>query len=70
MKTLCSIAVRGKGHEWNFIFKADPKYLEEWRADGLEVYEVMNTVPEWAADIGLAHLWCRVQDAWRWLRMW
>lgn len=70
MKRTLSITVRGKHKTWCFNFKGDPKYLAEWEADGLEVYELLNTIPEWAVNMGLTRIWCRVQDAWQWLRLW
>lgn len=70
MKQTISIHVRGKTKQWCFNFKGDPKHLEEWRADGLEVYEVVNSIPDWAVDLGLTHIWCKVQDLWRWVRLW
>jgi hypothetical protein len=70
MKQMCSITVKGKTKTWCFNFLADTKYLAEWEADGLEVYEVMNSIPDWAVDLGLTKPWVRVQDLWRWLRLW
>ncbi len=71
MKRRLSINVRGKsGAMFGFQFYGDPKYLDEWRAEGFEIDEVLNTVPVWAARLGLARIWCRAQDAWQWLRLW
>ncbi len=70
MKQMLSITVKGKEKTWCFNFPGDPKYLPEWEADGLEVYEVVNTIPLWAQQSGLTRIWCRVQDAWRFLRLW
>ena len=70
MKGTCQIVVKGKRHTWCFNFKADPKRLAEWEEDGLEVYEVMNTIPEWAVNAGLTRVWVAAQDAWRFLRLW
>ena len=42
-----SVSIRGKQNEWVFTFDGDPKYLDEWRADGLEVYAVENIIPAW-----------------------
>lgn len=59
MKAL-SITVRGREHEWCFRFYGDPAHLDDWRADGLDVYAVENVIPRWA---GMwARLWCWVQD--------
>lgn len=55
-KLLC-VHLRGKEHRWSFEFYGDPKYLEEWRADGLEVTEILNTIPKWAVDIGVPVRW-------------
>lgn len=62
MKKLLSLEVRGAEKDWSFEFYGDPKYLEDWREDGLEINEVMNTIPEWVADLGLTKIWCFFQD--------
>ncbi len=62
MKKLMEIEVHGKTCKWGFIFEGDPKYLDDWRADGLVVDEVVNIIPEWVADIGMVRPWCFVQD--------
>ena len=45
MKKLLSVTVRGRDNEYCFTFYGDPRHLESWRADGLEVYEVCNVIP-------------------------
>ncbi len=70
MRKNIEVTIRGKQKTWGFVFKADPKHLDEWRADGLEVDEVLNIIPQWAQRIGLTRIWCAVQDAWQWLRVW
>lgn len=71
MRQRIRIIVTGKsGALYSFTFDADPRYLPEWQADGLDVAEVLNVVPMWAVDLGLFRPWCAVQDAWRWLRLW
>ncbi len=66
---LMSIAVRGKSKEWTFSFYADPRYVEEWRSDGLEIYVIENTVPMWVPS-PLIRAWCFLQDTvnFKWLR--
>ncbi len=61
MKRQLSITVRGREHEWNFHFDGDPKHLEEWRADGLQVDEIYNSIPEWLPS-WLMRPWCVIQD--------
>lgn len=62
MKKKLAIDVRGKKHEWSFIFDGDPKYLDEWRADGLHIDEVVNIIPQWYVDLGFpVKLWCDIQ---------
>jgi hypothetical protein len=70
MKRNYVIEIQGKHHRWGFPIKAEPEHAEDWRADGFEVYEVTNTIPEWAAWEPLLSLWIRAQDAWQWLRLW
>ena len=62
MKKLLSITVKGQTKEWAFNFYGDPRHLEKWREDGLEVNEIVNTIPGWIADIGLARPWVFFQD--------
>lgn len=70
MKRLMSIEVRGRDHSWGFLFEGDPAHLEDWRADGLEVYEVCNVIPEWVVSLGLTRPWCWAQNVWQWMRLW
>ena len=70
MKRTISITVKGKQKTWAFSFEGDPAHLADWEADGLEVCEVLNTIPLWVQQMGLTRLWCRVQDAWNWMRLW
>ena len=61
-KKLFAVTVRGKQYEWNFKFYGNPKYLQDWRDDGLEIYEIENRIPSWIVDTGLARVWCFFQD--------
>ncbi len=61
MKRHLSITVRGNQRQWSFKFDGDPKYLAEWREDGLEVDEVYNSIPEWLPS-WLMRPWCAIQD--------
>ena len=42
MKKLYSLNIRGKHKEWGFPIYADPKHVEDWRADGLWVDEILE----------------------------
>jgi hypothetical protein len=53
-----SITVRGKQHEWCFGIETNPKYLAEWRADGLDIDPVLVSIPTWIVNLGLMGLWC------------
>lgn len=71
MKETLSIEVRGKsGKTYCLTFKGDPGYIDEWTADGLDIVVICNTIPCWAAELGLARPWFAVQDAWKILRLW
>lgn len=61
-KQLLSIEVRGTLNRWDFHFYGDPRYLADWRADGLNVNVVVNTIPVWVVEIGLTRAWCILQD--------
>lgn len=62
MKKLYSLEIQGKTKTWSFNFYGDTKYLDEWREDGLHIDEVLNTIPEWAVNIGLTKVWIFIQD--------
>lgn len=64
MKKLCSITIKGKQHTWSFHTFVDIKYLNEWREDGIEIYEIENIIPKWIVDAGLLKVWCFLQDIW------
>jgi hypothetical protein len=70
MRRKMFIEVRGKQKSWIFEFSSEEQFIEEWRADGLEVNVIEATIPDWVADLGLAGLWSRLQGAWTWLRLW
>jgi hypothetical protein len=70
VKQRCSVTIQGKRHKWSFPFDGDPRHLAEWREDGLEVDEIVGSIPEWAARLGLVRPWFAVQAGWRWLRLW
>lgn len=56
------IEVRGRRATWSIDFCASKAQIEDLRADGVEVYEVINTVPLWVADLGLTKVWCFLED--------
>ena len=66
----CAMAVRVSGREkdWSFPFVGDTQNLEMWRADGLDVVEVVNTIPEPGVRVGLLRPWVFLQDLWNVLR--
>jgi len=46
-KKLLHITVQGKKKTWGFQFEGDDQYIEDWRADGLDVDEVIAESFEW-----------------------
>ena len=65
-----NLVIEGERKEWNFLVLGDEESVRAWRDDGLAVYEVVNTVPVWIADLGLVRVWCFLQDLFhfRWMR--
>jgi hypothetical protein len=63
MKKLYSLYIRGKRKEWEFDVWVDPKYLDEWRDDGIKIDEVVNIIPAWWVGLGFSvTVWCFFQD--------
>lgn len=67
---LLGINVKGKTKTWGFAFMQDPKLIEEWRADGLDVFEIEAVIPAWVADLGLVRPWCFLQDLFNFRNPW
>lgn len=61
-----SLEIKGKTSRWSFVVLVDPQYVDEWRADGLEIAELYNTVPAWVAELGLTRFWRFCQDVFYW----
>ena len=63
MNKLYEIQVKGKTKDWLFIVEANPKYIQEWRNDGLVIDELLNKIPKWWVDMGFSvRFWCFWQD--------
>lgn len=56
------VEVRGIASSWSFEFNGDPANLPDWRADGLAVYEIEHSIPEWVVNAGLMVPWCRMEN--------
>lgn len=52
------LTVRGKRETWCFPVNGNPEFVTEWRADGLQVDELVNTIFLWAHQFGLTRVWC------------
>lgn len=70
MKDRFALIVRGRKHEWVFNIWAEPKCVEDWRADGLTVDRVLNEFPQWVAILGLVKLWCFIEDLYYFRNPW
>jgi len=68
-KKLMSVTVKGERSRWCFSIYADPQYLDEWRADGLEIYEVCNVIPMWVPGWAVRP-WCIAQDLFNFKNPW
>ena len=54
--------VRGKKHEWRV--EVAEASVEDMRADGIEVIEIVNSIPALVVDAGFGGFWMFVQDLW------
>ena len=63
MKKPYSLSVRTEsGKHFTFTTMVDPKYVDEWRAEGIEIDELINVIPEWVVDVGLLKPYMWLQD--------
>lgn len=68
-RKLMTLEVRGKDHRWCFDVYADPQYLAEWQADGVQIFLVENTIPAWMPAWALRP-WCVLQDLFNFKNPW
>lgn len=54
------IHVRGERSEWPA--QVEERSVEAMREDGFEVFELVNTIPEWVVDAGMMTPWVWAQD--------
>jgi len=56
-----AVRVKGRANDWlAFVPEAS---VEEMRADGIDVMEAHNTIPDWIPSWAVAP-WCAMQDLW------
>ncbi|QQP96520.1 hypothetical protein [Lysobacter enzymogenes] len=69
-KKLLALQIQGQSHPWHFEFYGDPSHISDWRADGLVVEEVENTVPESLPGFIPSRLWAFAQDIFNFRSPW
>ena len=57
-----AVIVRGNEKEWIFTTFLNPKYINDCLEDGIQIEEVINSVPLWAHQLGLMRIWFFFQD--------
>lgn len=62
MKKRYGLDIQGTSHRWSFQIDATPEHVEDWRADGLKVDEIVNVIPARVVDIGLLKVWVFLED--------
>lgn len=61
MKRLYSLTVHGTHKTWSHLVWANPEHVTDWREDGIEVDEVIATIPEAVHRMGLTKPWVFLQ---------
>lgn len=60
---LHTVVVEGRCSTWIIETYITRETAQDWRDDGLEVRETLNTIPAWWVDYGFSvRLWCFWQD--------
>ncbi len=63
MSKLWAVNIKGRKKEWEFTAYASEHDALAWKLDGLDVEEIVYTVPECLIGHGWAiQLWCTLQD--------
>lgn len=61
-KKILLLTVNGKFDKWLFYIDADPKHIELWRSDGLDIVQVENIIPLSIVDTILEKPFIFLQD--------
>ena len=62
-KKIHALIVRGRsGQRYMFLTAVDPRLVEGWQSDGIDIDPVANIIPRWVARIGCVRAWCFLQD--------
>lgn len=48
-----TVVVKGKQKKWVFDFEGDEKYIQDYKDDGLEVYQTGDLIPMWIVEYNL-----------------
>ena len=68
---LHSVTVQGRERTWSIATYITKATADDWRADGLEVSETINSIPLWAVEAGIpVRGWFFVQDVLRFKNPW
>tara|TARA_R110000772_G_scaffold67618_2_gene150136 strand:- start:1880 stop:2107 length:228 start_codon:yes stop_codon:yes gene_type:complete len=63
-KKMCALKVKVDEGAYSFNVLVDTKYLKEWNDAGIDIHELINTVPVFIANRGKIAIiiWCFFQD--------
>ncbi len=61
-RVLHSVEIRGKESTWCIHTYITRDTASAWRADGLTVHEIENTIPDWLVGWFPLRVWCFLQD--------
>ena len=63
-KRMCTLKVKVDEGAYSFNVLVDTKYLKEWNDAGVDIQELVNTVPVFIANRGkiAIDIWCFFQD--------
>lgn len=62
IKKKCTVTIKGKDKIWSFEIWAQDSWIKDWREDGLEINEVIYSIPEWVVKLRLIKVWMRCSD--------
>jgi len=70
MKKNYTITIKGKEKTWSINTSAKPEWVKDWCEDGLEIHEILYTVPEFVVYLGLLKPWIWCSDLFNFKNPW
>lgn len=65
-----TIHIKGNDHTWVINWNTTQEQMDDMNEDGLEVMELVYSIPMWVVNAGLGRVWCFFEDIFNFRNPW